>query len=131
MPYSRVWIPELNAYKIIGEDTGEYEAARLAMPEATQFNLTAKSGVIVASSPDYSVPGVINEGEVIAVAKFEPTPVIAQPESTPVVAQAAFIEPKRGVAVAEAAMAGVDEMDLPQFTARDIVSLLQYIFGGR
>ncbi len=125
MPYSRVWIPELNAYKIIGEDTGEYEAARLAMPEATQFNLTAKSGVIVASSPDYSVPGVINEGEVIAVAKFEPTPVIAQPESTPVVAQAAFIEPKRGVA------AGVDEMDLPQFTARDIVSLLQYIFGGR
>jgi hypothetical protein len=71
MAYTRVWIPELNAYKIIGEISGE-EALQLSatIPEgSTQWGWSAGSGTfaygtseesrqIEYESPEYA-PGIV------------------------------------------------------------------------
>ena len=51
MPYERVWIPELNQWKIIGEDTGEYAEIYKAYPGATGINITASTGQILVTTP--------------------------------------------------------------------------------
>ena len=51
MPYTRVWIPELNQWKIIGEDTGEYKEIYDAYPGATQINIPASTGQVLITTP--------------------------------------------------------------------------------
>ena len=51
MAYTRVWVPELGAWKIIGEDTGEYAEIYKDYPGTTQINIPASTGQIIISQP--------------------------------------------------------------------------------
>ncbi len=56
MAYTRVWVPELNAYKIIGEISGEEAAALSAtIPEgSTQWGWGARSGTFAYGTSENS-----------------------------------------------------------------------------
>ena len=64
MPYSRVWVPELGQWKIIGEPDDIYKDIYASNPEAGQINIPASTGIIWITVPG-GTPGIPGGSEPI------------------------------------------------------------------
>lgn len=94
MPYERVWVPELNAYKIVGEMTGEelLQSMQNLPAGATQWGWNAQSGTfaygtqyesrqeVYEQPPIEMTPFLVDLGKVLSVPSLAPA-VAPQPST--------------------------------------------------